>query len=226
MAYHQIVDAYIRDHRRAARAEAEKFRRLPSLKEAIRHAALCHCLTNSTPPKFKKHPHQYRIPRDTLAKAERQLQAKHDEIQKAADFETLHEVVAATIGDMPKIGDLTVYDIAHRIGARLRKEPQLVYLHRGTLEGARRLGLAGHKLRRDQLPRAFSRLNAAEIEDCLCIYKNALVGRLFAPESCTSQVVVIPHDKIACGSVADCVKTRVLPETGLAQREFLRLAGF
>ncbi len=33
---------------------------------------------------------------------------------------------------MHGIAALTVYDIAHRIGAFLRKAPALVYLHRGS----------------------------------------------------------------------------------------------
>jgi hypothetical protein len=36
-----------------------------------------------------------------------------------------------------------VYDIAHRIGAYLRREPEAVYLHAGTREGARALNLGG-----------------------------------------------------------------------------------
>ena len=42
---------------------------------------------------------------------------------------------------MDELGELTVYDVAHRIGAYLQLEPDVVYLHRGTRIGARYLGL-------------------------------------------------------------------------------------
>jgi hypothetical protein len=86
----------------------------------------------------------------------------------------LHEEIAHAIGPIPKIGDLTVYDIAHRIGTYLGKSPRLVYLHRGTARGARHLGFTGATLDPTLLPPAFSRLSPEEIEDCLCIYKDEL----------------------------------------------------
>ena len=39
------------------------------------------------------------------------------------------------------IGVLTVYDVATRIAAHLDLEPARVYVHAGTAEGARALGL-------------------------------------------------------------------------------------
>jgi hypothetical protein len=76
---------------------------------------------------------------------------------------------------MPGIGELAVYDIAHRIAAFRGKEPSLVYLHRGTCVGARHLGFTGKTLDPRLLPSSFSCLTAAEIEDCLCIYKDDFV---------------------------------------------------
>ena len=69
-----------------------------------------------------------------------------------------------------------VYDIAQRIGAYLGKAPTLIYLHRGTKEGAAILGFHGETVDACKLPPAFSRLAPAEIEDCLCIYKDQLRG--------------------------------------------------
>ena len=39
------------------------------------------------------------------------------------------------------MGELVVYDTALRIGARFGLEPEKVYVHRGTREGVRKLGL-------------------------------------------------------------------------------------
>jgi hypothetical protein len=82
--------------------------------------------------------------------------------------------VEREIGSVQGIGKLMVYDIAHRIGAYLRKSPMLVYLHRGTKEGAAVLGFHGETLDPAVLPTAFSQPTPAEIEDCLCIYKDEL----------------------------------------------------
>jgi len=75
-----------------------------------------------------------------------------------------------------KNGELTVYDTALRIGAYLRIEPEKVFLHRGTRDGAKALGFKGGKrsIRLDELPKAFHGLKPYQIEDCLCIYAKAL----------------------------------------------------
>jgi hypothetical protein len=98
------------------------------------------------------------------------MQAAAKRLGATEDFDALHEIVKREIGSVHGIGALTVYDIAHRIGAYLGKSPKMVYLHRGTKEGAAILGFRGESLDPTQLPSAFSRLTPAEIEDCLCIY--------------------------------------------------------
>jgi hypothetical protein len=174
MTHDEIVDAYIRDHRLAARVETEAFRRLPSFAEAIRHAALCHWLSESEPPVFKKHRHQHRISPALLVAAERRLQSAKEALGAAANFEELYASVERAIGEKQGLSDLAFYDIAHRIGAFRGIEPALVYLHRGTREGARALGFTGKTLDPGRLPATFSRLSPAENEDCLCIYKREL----------------------------------------------------
>jgi hypothetical protein len=163
MTLARIVDAYIRECRDAACAEMDQFRRAGSLPEAIRRAA-------------QKNSHQRRISPALLKRAERRLQSASTTIRAAPDFAKLHSAIEKLIGDMHGIGELCVYDIAHRIGAFRRLKPTLVYLHRGTREGAHALGFHGDTLDPALLPPAFSRLTPAEIEDCLCIFKNDLRG--------------------------------------------------
>jgi hypothetical protein len=170
MTLDQIVDDFIRTCRASIDADLEAFRNLPSLGLAIRHGALCHWL-----PEFKRHPHQCRIPRLLLETAERKLQRKARVLSRAANFEALYDAIYDRIR-CDGIGPLTIYDIAQRIGAFLGKAPRLVYLHRGTRVGARRLGFTGDTLDPALLPPAFSRLSPAEIEDCLCIYKDYFVA--------------------------------------------------
>jgi hypothetical protein len=60
------------------------------------------------------------------------VQVASGKLKKAKSFAELHHIVAKEIGPIRGIGDLAVYDIAHRIGAYLGREPEAVYLHAGT----------------------------------------------------------------------------------------------
>jgi hypothetical protein len=170
MTYDEIVDAYIRTYRNGADGELRGFERERSLSSAIRRAALCQREDG------KRYSHQRRIPRRVLGEAELRLQAAERSMAKVADFDTLIRLVDEKIGGIAGIGALTVYDIAHRIGAYLRKEPTRVYLHAGTRVGALALGIEDNVFDPKILPKAFSKLSAAEVEDCLCIYKDDLRG--------------------------------------------------
>lgn len=170
-----IVNDYIRRIRPCAEREINCFRDLPDLVAAIHHASMCHKSAQS-----KRHPHQYRIPAQVLKRAEQRLQKRSAEIARSTTFEDLYALIDGVIrpreNRLKGIGDLTVYDISRRIGAFLRLQPKLVYLHRGTLTGARPLGLRGDTLDPAQLPKEFAKLTPAEIEDCLCIYADVLAS--------------------------------------------------
>jgi hypothetical protein len=135
--------------------------------EAVEHAALCRTLDG------KRHPHQYRIPAASLAEANRRLQ--RSTLASCRSFDELHDFVDGALRGIHMVGPLTVYDIAHRIGVHLGLAPDKVYLHAGTRVGARHLGFRGRDtIDLDELPDAFSKLSAAETEDCLCIFKDDL----------------------------------------------------
>jgi hypothetical protein len=91
-------------------------------------------------------------------------------------FDELHTAVRSSIGAIRGIADLTIYDTSLRIGAKLGLEPDKVYLHAGTREGARGLRLDYRRpfFELAALPRPFRRLKPREIEDCLCIFKREL----------------------------------------------------
>jgi hypothetical protein len=168
MTFDEIVASYVRNYRDAARAEMRFFEIQGSLAGAIRHAGL------SLLPGGKRHPHQRRIPQAVLKAVLHRLQDDADALRQAPDFAALHRLVEREIGSIRGIGKLTVYDVAHRVGAFLGKAPTLVYLHAGTRTGAAALGLRGKTIDPAALPAAFACLSAAEIEDCLCIYKDHL----------------------------------------------------
>jgi hypothetical protein len=66
--------------------------------------------------------------------------------------------------------------MALRIGARFGLEPKRVYVHAGTRDGARALGLDADRrtIEMAELPAPIRRLTAREAEDLLCIYKSRL----------------------------------------------------
>jgi hypothetical protein len=86
------------------------------------------------------------------------------QLAKTADFAALHALVEGEIGEITGIGALTVYDIAHRIGAHFGKAPRPAYLHAGIRKGARVFNISGDSFDPRILPKAFSRLAPYEIE--------------------------------------------------------------
>jgi hypothetical protein len=170
MTFDEVVSDYIHEFRDDAREEMRDFEIERSPSAAIRRAALCEWQDG------KRHPHQRRIPRALLEQIEGRLQANRRHLAQAGDFAALHKLLDEEIGSIKGIGALTVYDIAHRIGAFFGKAPERVYLHAGTRIGARAFNITGDSFDPEILPQPFSRLSPAEIEDCLCIYKDELHG--------------------------------------------------
>ena len=163
-----VVARYISVCRPRSRCELKYFRRMADIDELIERVW--------TKPNGKRHGHQSRIAADALRKARARLRkCKYNGIRT---FDELHSLVEETIGGIPGIGELTVYDTALRIGAFLRPSrlPRRVYLHAGTRAGARALGIDGDRtvIKVGELPKVFRRLRAHEIEDCLCIYADDL----------------------------------------------------
>lgn len=168
--YSEVVVAYIRDHRAGAARLLRFFRECATIERAIEFAARCKL------PSGKRHPHQYRIPKPALPEAERRLRGCTTELRECQSFAQLHALVREQIGGVPGIGALTVYDIAHHLGAYLELEPEAVYLHAGTAGGARALGCdhTAETLDPAELPPEFGQLRPHEVEDCLCLYKRCL----------------------------------------------------
>jgi hypothetical protein len=165
MTVSEIVADYIREYRANARDKMRFYEIQRSPAKAIEKAALC------VLPSGKRHPHQHRISGAVLELAEARLQEVQGQLKRAKNFDALHRIIAERIGSIPGIGALTVYDIAHRIGAFFRIYPELVYLHAGTRKGASFWGIKGDAFDPGILPKPFLRLLPYEIEDCLCIYK-------------------------------------------------------
>lgn len=169
----QALSDYTKHHRAAAARELEFYRAIPDLREAISSAARAHTADGG------KHPHQRRIPCDALRAFGSGLACREQALNAAGSFDELHQAVK-NVGDRTHgIGELAVYDTALRIGARLGLDPERVYLHRGTREGAAAVGPDHRRcaVAVSKLPSPFARLTPHEIEDCLCIFKGLLSGR-------------------------------------------------
>src|SRR5262249_49279007 len=126
-------------------------------------------------PAGKRLSHQRRIPKAVLRAWTAALLKRRADVRAAGAFGELHDVLSEVGTELHGIGRLTIYDTATRIGAFLKLEPDRVYLHAGTRDGARALGLIQRdSLSPSDLPRPFRRLSSGEIEDCLCIYKREI----------------------------------------------------
>lgn len=124
-----------------------------------------------------KHAHQWRLRDQALSEARTRAIAQRDAFSDATDFEALLRLAGDIRGEVFGLGAMWRYDFAERIGAHLNIGPtHTVYVQRGALVGARRLNLrvrAG-RLVHDELPDALRALDAADVEDFLCIKKSVL----------------------------------------------------
>lgn len=167
-SFQEIVDHYIQCIQPQDKCDLKYWKSLRDLRDVVQKAAL------SRSPGDKKQDHQRRLPNSALERAAEVLDGV--DFAKCKNFEELHQIIEQLIKTptIKWIGELAVYDIALRIGMYLDVRPEYIYLHRGTRRGANALGLVGDKLHKNQLPCAFQKLSPAQIENCLCIYKESI----------------------------------------------------
>lgn len=163
-----IVSGYKRYRRLDINRYLRHYRRLTSLVKAIEDSAL------AIAPSGKRHPHQRRLKRRVLVQVKRKLLKRQKAIKACTNFDRLIKLVGRAGGK--GFGKLAIYDTALRIGSALNLLPSKMYLHAGTRQGARVLGLDISKgwIRVVDLPRPLRKLKPFELEDLLCIYKDNL----------------------------------------------------
>ena len=162
-----IVAAYIRCNRPELEKDLAYYKDSGTWARAVELAA------RAERHNGKMHSHQCRTGREKMAKVKEPLLELGR--RKFGDFEVLHDAVCKTLHGIPNISVLAVYDTALRLAAFRGILPRRVYLHAGTLMGARklRLNLKSKTLDMSELPPDLRKLSAYEVEDCLCIYKDA-----------------------------------------------------
>lgn len=118
----------------------------------------------------KKHPHQRRIPLATLEAGASTLLSHLVDLQSCKSFDQLHVLVQSITEGIKGLGPLYIYDTALRFGFPKGLLPERVYLHRGTLLGAKRLGLEtkATTLSMEELPPVLAILSPMDVEDFLC----------------------------------------------------------
>ena len=126
-----------------------------------------------------------------------------DLISRSNNFESLLNNIAELAKRFRGVKDLTTYDTATCIGCERGIYPSAVYLHAGTADGAKALGISGKKATKEQFVKicdAFEKLEPIQIEDFLCIYKYCLQGNIL---QCEKVRVRIKNNK-ACGTQRGC----------------------
>jgi hypothetical protein len=114
-----IVADYISRYQERAEKELRWFSIQRTLEEAVRISAL------AKSPSGKRLSHQRRIPESVLRESYRNLLDGLSALQEAKSFKQLHSSVASMIGQIPGIGQLTVYDTSLRIKKNSRSRISL-----------------------------------------------------------------------------------------------------
>jgi len=123
----------------------------------------------------KIHPHQRKNGRKSLDLFSLEIIKIEEELNKAVTFDEIFDLICLIKVD--RISKLAFYDTSYRIGCYKNIFPDKIYLHSGTLIGAKRLNLpvkGKNKLDLSELPIIFKTLNMApyQIEDFLCHCKD------------------------------------------------------
>nr|WP_317266230.1 hypothetical protein [Arthrospira sp. SH-MAG29] len=121
----------------------------------------------------KMHPHQRRV----SSKLAEGWNVSRQDCQQAQQFKTfaeLHQWIESVTARVKGLGKTTAYDVAQRLGMWLNLEPDLVYLHTGTAEGAAVFNITGQTAFLSAFPPEIQKIGAPHAENFLCIYKDNL----------------------------------------------------
>lgn len=131
---------------------------------------------------YRRASHQAHMRNSTIEEVASVLKKIESELKKSKDFEALYDEVKKI--KVWGFGPLAKYDFSLRYGYKHGLKPEkYVYLHAGTLEGAKELKrlkpsmkwFNGEELLLvDDLPAPLQKLESIDIENLLCIFKERL----------------------------------------------------
>jgi hypothetical protein len=125
----------------------------------------------------KTESHQRRIYKDVYPNFLKNLLNVKDKIKNTRNFDELINII---FSNKPSgVGDLFCYDVALRIGYKLNKLPEKIYIHAGTKIGLEKLlkrKIYEKTIEKRKLPEPFCscELTSDQLEDFFCIYKKYL----------------------------------------------------
>ena len=167
-----LVKWYIENREEDAEAERKWFREQPSLFLALHYAGL------ATDHRSKRYSHQRRLTRKALQAMKQALVENAARIEAFGSFAELLSLTTRIADGIHGAGPLLAYDTAARIAENLGESmrPSHVYLHAGTRDGARALGLdtRGAYVPMSALPHELQALKPDQVENFLCILKREL----------------------------------------------------
>jgi len=169
-SHRQVLAHYIKCQRPRLDAELAWFAQPQPIGAAVARAAAANGSDG------KRLPHQRRLLKTVIPAASAKLQRAVKTFQRGRTFDELFNVIQVTIGHIPGVGPLYVYDTALRLSAFLGLQPAEVYLHAGARDGAKRLlgNLAVSMVPLAQFPRTLNKLLPYEMENLLCCYREYL----------------------------------------------------
>ena len=121
----------------------------------------------------KMHGHQRRV----AGKLYLGLEACLNQNRSPHNFDNFHVVYSwleSITQEISGLGATTTYDVARRLGTWLDMQPEMVHLHAGAADGAKKLGIKGKMVSLNDFPDEIRKLGATHAENFLCIYKNRL----------------------------------------------------
>lgn len=160
-----LARSYRLNNSRNIEASLAFYKRLPTIEEVIEKAAM------AKTPDGKRNPHQRRLKKVVLERVKNKLLAKKESLLRAKSFDDIKRIVEEC--SVSGFGVLAVYDTSLRLGSWLGPLPTMVYLHAGTTQGARALGLdcSRKMIQVNELPEPLRDLEPYHVENFLCIYK-------------------------------------------------------
>lgn len=122
----------------------------------------------------KMHCHQCNVGKQKLDEGLKICLSHNRQPDSFNDFHDIYCWIESITRSTYRLGSVTAYDVARRLGAWLGMQPKIVYLHAGAAEGAKKLGIEGETVFLNDFPQEIQKLGATHAENFLCIYKNRL----------------------------------------------------
>ncbi len=163
------VEEYLKDYGNCYQKEAKWWGdKTLDWDRALERAWLSQC------PNGKMHPHQCNVGYAKLAEGLKVAQSDNIQADYFQTFEQLFNWVKSVTGPICRLGKMTTYDVSLRLGMWLDLYPTVVYLHRGTAEGAKKFNVKGETAPLSAFPPEIQKLEPIHAENFLCIYKDCL----------------------------------------------------